>query len=286
MLEMVLTLGMGDALNARSFLLEYCKQKNLPRNKVTIYTGRHKVFFENDGFIVKDISVKPKAKLYHYPNLGDINIPKVYNNELKRDETIAKNAGINFTFSMINPLNWEETGIGRIKLPEKFITINYGFDNVSDPNKVCAKAWLIGYWNELVSKLNIPCVQIGAGRNCIIIKGTELNLVDKLTIKQSAEVLKKALFHIDIEGGLAILNHHLGGRTAVLFGPTSLETHALEGNLNIVNNTCKDCPCEPDVKGVHHGIYMRKNKIACTMQCMKELKPNFVISKLKEAEWI
>ena len=285
MIEIVLDLGMGDAINARSFLIEYCKQLGISRNSITVYTNRHKVFFENDGFIIKNIPADNKLKLYRYHNIGDINIVKVYNDELKRDETIARNAGIDFNFDIINPFNWNKESIDHINLPERFITINYGFDNISDPNKVCAKAWPLEYWNELVSKINISCVQIGAGKNCKIINGTKLNLVDKLSIKQSAEVMKKALFHIDIEGGLVILNHHLGGKTVVLFGPTSLETHALKGNLNIVNNTCKDCPCEPDIKNLH-GIYMKKDDIKCSMQCMKELKPEYVIEQIYKAGWL
>ncbi len=279
-----LTRGMGDALNARSFLINYCNQKCYPRESVFIYTDRHAVLFENDGFTIKPATTKP-TRLYNYPVIGEFNFRKLYKNNIDRDECLAKNAGIRFDFNFVTPLNWTPEKID-LTLPNKFVTINYGYDNVAADDELCAKVWPVEYWEELVDKIGIPCVQIGAGKNCKIIKGTALNLVDKLSIKQSAEVMKKAMFHLDTEGGLVILNHHLGNRSAVLFGPTSVRTYGLNNNLNIRNTNCPDSPCDPRTKPLNHGIYMKKTDIRCSLSCMTDLKPAYVIEQIKQAGWL
>lgn len=278
--------GMGDALSTRAFLFEYCRQKHLDHSNITIYAGRHEPLFENDGFIIKDINKAPNH-LFWYDSFAKFNFPKRYINHIQRDLMISKNSGINFSWQHREPLNWNTPDISHLSLPEKFITINCGFDHTAIPDHICAKMWPIEYWNELVKDIGIHCIQIGGGKNTQEIQGTHLNFLNKLNIKESAEVMKRALFHLDTEGGLTILNHHLGGKTVVLFGPTAIQTFGFKENLNIKNNTCKNSPCDPrQIKGSHIGIYQKKNALQCDLKCMKDLKPEYVVEQIYKSGWL
>ena len=183
----------------------------------------------------------------------------------------------------IKPLNWNED-ITNIDLPEKFVTINYGHDNNSNPLMKCSKMWLLEYWEELVSKIGIDCVQIGGGWTCKDIKGVKVNLVNKLTLKQSAQVMKKALFHIDIEGGLPILGRHIGVKSVVLFGSTDINHFSRKGNLNLRNTDCPPCSGSLQDNGRNNGLYVWK--LNCSNRCMTELKPDYVINQIKNNGWL
>lgn len=275
--------GLGDALNARAFLLTYCKQKGYATNNITIYTDRYWFLFEKEGF-KRELDRQKMRGLIGYRNFCNYDMPKLYNIP-KLDECIAKNAGIDFSFDTIVPLNWK-TKIDLV-LPKKFVTVNNGYGRLSgnplDKNIICTKAWSLEYWNELVLKIGIPCVQVGNGDSCFPIKHTVLNLVNKLTLQQSAEVMKKALFHIDIEGGLVILNQHIGGKSVVLFGSTAIENQGRSFNLNLRSNYCEPCYEWGNNK---YKLKMPKDALPCQARCMKELKPDYVIDQIYKNKWL
>ena len=286
MLEAILDTGMGDSLHARSFLIEYCKQKNINHKDIIIYPGRHAVFFENDGFTLKTDS-KPTTGFFRYDNIGQLNITKKFEDFTNSAKTVAVNAGIAFTFNVVSPLKWNKTDISNLDLPERFITVNYGYDDVISPNRLCSKAWPLEYWNLLVSKIKIPCVQIGGGKHCKLIRGVKRNFVNKLSIKESAEIMKRGLFHVDIEGGLVILNHHLGCKSVALFGPTAVKSFGIAGNLNLWHTKCAESPCNPkNINKVYRSIYRDKNHPGCTLRCMRDLTPDYVITQIHEHKWL
>ena len=274
---------MGDALNARTFLLNYCKQKKLPTSSISIYTLKYWWMFEGLGFR-RGLNRIDFRGLTPYRNFGKYNLLKQYTPE-KLDLCIAKNAGIDFSFEFIELLpKYKEPDI---KLPERFITFNTGYGELSgkphDLGYICTKAWPKEYWQKLIDLLNIDCVQIGAGPSCCIINNTSLNLVDKLNIKQSAEVMRKALFHIDIEGGLPILNQHLGGKSVVLFGPTAIEQQGRSFNLNLRANTCTPCY---EWGTNDKSLAMLKKDLPCNAHCMKDLKPEYVVDQIYKNKWL
>lgn len=274
--------GIGDALNARAFLSAYCKQKNIERSSIRIYSPKHWWMFEGMGF-TKDDNAKNFSKLVSYRNFGNYNLPKKYNVD-KLDLCIAKNAGIKFSFNDIELLpKYEEPNID---LPERFITFNTGYGIFSgkplDEGYICIKAWSKEYWQKLVDLINIPMIQIGAGKSCEKIN-CYLNLVDKLTLQESAEVLRKSLFHIDIEGGLVILNQHLGKKSVVLFGPTAIENQGRSFNLNIRKSSCSPCY----EWGIHiKSLSLKKEELNCNAHCMKELKPEYVVEQIYKNNWL
>lgn len=279
----ILNYGMGDALNARTFLLNYCKQKKLPTSSISIYTLKYWWMFEGLGFR-RSFDRNKFLRLVPYRNFGKYDLPKIYNDK-KLDLCIAHNAGIQFNFDYIEFLpKYEEP---KISLPEKFITFNTGYGELSgkphDLGYVCTKAWPIEYWQKLVDLLKIPCVQIGAGKSCNIVSNSTLNLVDKLNIKQSAEVMRRALFHIDIEGGLPILNQHLGGKSVVLFGPTAIEQQGRSFNLNLRANTCTPCY---EWGTNDKSLAMLKKDLPCNAHCMIDLKPEYVVEEIYKNKWL
>lgn len=277
------TYGMGDALNQRAFLVTYCKQKNISTSSITIFTDKYWWMFEDLGF-KKGIYRNNFRGLTAFNNFGRYDLPKTFKTD-KNDLCIAKNAGIDFSFDIIVPLSkYTEPNI---TLPERFITFNTGYGEFSgDPNDIyftCTKAWPVQYWEEFVKLINIPCIQIGSGPSCSIIKGTYMNLVNKLTIKESAEVMRKALFHVDIEGGLPILNQHLCKKSVVLFGPCAIENQGRSFNLNLRANTCTPCY----EWGTHkYKLKVRKSELLCKAHCMTDLTPEYVVAKIKEANWL
>ena len=272
--------GLGDALNARAFLLTYCKQKGYATNNITIYTDRYWFLFEKEGF-KRELDRQKMRGLIGYRNFCNYDLPKKYD-IMKCDECIAKNAGIDFSFDTIVPLNWN-TKIDLV-LPKKFVTVNYGHGERVGFGEECIKVWNIKYWEELVLKIGIPCVQIGGGTTCKSINGCVLNLVNKLSIKQSAEVMKRALFHIDIEGGLVCLNQHLGGKSVVLFGAVSPENQGRSFNLNLRSNVCE--PCYEWGRMRHKRLKYNLSMLDCRMECMDALKPDYVIDQIYNNKWL
>ncbi len=274
--------GMGDSLNGRAFLVSYCKQKNIPTSSITIYTEKYWWMFEGLGF--KRTLLKPLG-LYPYRNFGRYDLPRFFIPE-KLDQCIAMNAQIQYSFDVCVPL--PQYKLPDIKLPKRFITFNTGYGRLSgnpqDKNKVCMKSWPEEHWKSFVKNIGIPCVQIGSGLSCVPIPGAVLNLVDKLTIQESAEVMRRGLFHVDMEGGLAILNQHLGKKSVVLFGPTAIEQQGRSFNLNLRANVCQ--PCYEWGSNRYHNLYEDKNKLSCKVECMWQLKPDFVVSKIKESGWL
>lgn len=279
--------GIGDALNARAFLITYCKQKHIARKSIRIYSPKYWWMFEGLGFL-RGTNRRDFFHLTPYRNFGRFDLPKKIKEE-KLDACIAKNAGIKFSFDTIVPLPRFKKP--NILLPKKYITFNTGFnkgycmDYDGDPKDigmVCLKAWPAAHWEKLISLLNtinIKCIQIGAGKNSAIIPGTYLNLVDKLSITQSAEVLRNALFHIDIEGGLPILNQHLNNKSVVLFGPTAIEQQGRSFNLNLKANTCNPC-YEWGIHRTNLGEYI--SNLPCKAHCMSDLTPEYVFSRIRE----
>ena len=271
--------GMGDALNARAFLVTYCKQKNIPTSSITIYTEKYWWMFEGLGF--KRTKIKPLG-LYAYRNFGRYDMPRFFNPD-ELDLCIAMNARIKYNFEVCVPFH--RFTAPDIKLPRRFITFNTGYGEFSgkpeEKDVVCIKSWPNEYWAEFVKKIGVPCVQIGKGASCSIVPGTALNLVDKLTIQESAEVMRKGLFHIDMEGGLAILNQHLGKKSVVLFGPTAIENQGRSFNLNLRSNVCQ--PCYEWGSKKNNKLYEKKDELTCEVECMAALTPDLVIQKIKEA---
>lgn len=276
--------GMGDALNQMAFLIAYCKQKGIKTSDIAIYTEKYWWAFDGLGFKRGNSRADFRGLVAHR-NFGFYDLPKIYTDR-ELDKAIAKNAGIDYSFEVCVPLPQFEPP--KIDLPKRFITFNTGFGDLSgkpgNKDYVCLKSWPVEYWEEFIYKIGVPCVQIGAGPSCVPINGAALNLIDKLTIKESAEVMRKGLFHIDMEGGLSILNQHLGKKSVVLFGPTAIENQGRSFNLNIRSNVCS--PCYEWGINRKKRLFEHKLVLDCAVKCMRAIKPSNVIEQIKSRNWL
>ena len=278
-----ITAGIGDALNARSFLMEYCRQKRIPHKNIEIYTEKYWWMFEGLGFSRNTMRVRLYG-LTPYRNFGKYDLPKIEDMD-KCDECIAKNAGIKYTFDVRTP--FPDFGPSGFELPERYVTINTGYGELSgralDPNFVSTKQWPIAYWNRLVELLNVPVIQIGGGLSPKPVHKAFMNLVNRTTMQQAGTILRGALFHIDMEGGLVIYNQHLGGKSVVLFGPTAIENQGRSFNLNLRAGTCTPCY----EWGTHkYELCVPKNKLECGAHCMKDLTPEYVAEQIYKHKWL
>lgn len=278
-----ITAGIGDALNARSFLMEYCRQKRIPHKNIEIYTEKYWWMFEGLGFSRNTMRVRLYG-LTPYRNFGKYDLPKIVDMD-KCDECIAKNAGIKYTFDVRTP--FPDFGPSGFELPERYVTLNTGYGELSgralDPNFVSTKQWPIAYWNRLVELLNVPVIQIGGGLSPKPVHKVLMNLINRTTMQQAGTILRGALFHIDMEGGLVIYNQHLGGKSVVLFGPTAIENQGRSFNLNLRAGTCTPCY----EWGTHkYELCVPKNKLECGAHCMKDLTPEYVAEQIYKHKWL
>lgn len=279
--------GIGDALNARSFLVAYCEQKRYGRDAITIYSPNHWWMFDGMGF-KRSLDRRLFRHLVPYKNFGNYDLTKLHDID-KADECIAKNAGINYRFENITSL--PEYGNLDIPLPEKFITFNTGYGELSgdptNPDYVCTKAWPIENWEKLIFMLEaagIACVQIGSGPSSKPVQAATKSYVNLLSLQGTSMVMRKAMFHIDIEGGLVIMAQHVGRKAVVLFGPCAVENQGRSFNMNI---RCTDCPPCYEWDGNRlPTLCVPKKELKCKAHCMTDIKPEYVFDRLKEKAWI
>lgn len=132
---------------------------------------------------------------------------------------------------------------------EKFISIHRGVDVTKTSNSV--KQWPVAYYNILISKIkteypNLKIIQLGASRErCPIFNNIDVDLVGKTNLEEIKVILKNSLLHIDGEGGMVHLRHALrGGKSLVIFGPTSADFYGYPENVNITGSGCLKSGCE------------------------------------------
>lgn len=157
----------------------------------------------------------------------------------------------------------------------RYITVNYGNGECRDRGKV-AKAWPLEYFGQVVKKFKekfptIEVVQLGED-NAAGIKGVDRSVLGE-NFGRVAYILKNAIFHLDIEGGLVHIASQLGTKCIVLFGPTVQAYYAYEGNINISAGRCHNC----------WGIYSNINKCARGLkepECMYSITPDMVMESI------
>ncbi|WP_332879971.1 glycosyltransferase family 9 protein [Oxalobacter aliiformigenes] len=165
---------------------------------------------------------------------------------------------------------------------KKFITIHRGIDN--DQIKESTKLWPQSHYNDLITKLklsfpDIKIVQLGVSHErCESMQNIDINLIEKTTLPDIAALLKNAWLHIDCEGGLVHLRHALkGGKSVVIFGPTSPSFFGYSENINIRSDLCK-YPCEWLTENWQKKCIRKSNKHIC----MKSINADIVMNKILE----
>lgn len=160
---------------------------------------------------------------------------------------------------------------------DKYITLNYGAGNGENSQEV-AKMWPAKNYEDLVKLLKskypwMTIIQLGS-KSAKKIVG-----VDKYFLGEDFEVvtyiLKNAIFHFDIEGGLVHWASHLETKCIVLFGQTQLEYFGYDNNINIRAGNCHGC----------NGLYSDIDKCARGLsepECMYSITPEMVMGRIDD----
>lgn len=160
----------------------------------------------------------------------------------------------------------------------KYITINYGNAVSMTHAQIIAKQWPLEYLEDFVLNFklkyqDIKVIQV-SGKDAHSVQGADYKLIGK-PLELTAHILKHALFHMDIEGGLVHLATQLGTKCIVLFGPTQEKYFGYEQNINIKAGTCHDC----------YGMWYDINRCARDMnepECMYSITPEMVMERVDE----
>ncbi|MFC2637852.1 MAG: hypothetical protein ACFN0X_02895 [Mitsuokella sp.] len=156
-----------------------------------------------------------------------------------------------------------------------YITINHG-NGIGSDTKQVAKCWVKERFEEVIAGIHkeypkIKVVQIGS------VDSEELNGADYQFLGESfqlvSHLLRNAIFHLDIEGGMVHFASQLGTKCIVLFGPTSAEYNAYDGNITIRAGKCHNC----------YALYEDVTRCARGMEepeCMYSITPDMVMEQI------
>jgi len=159
----------------------------------------------------------------------------------------------------------------------QYITINYGNGSSAQKMTAVAKEWPLEYFHEFVRLFkktypSIKVVQLGT-KNAFKVTAAD-NYIFGESLELAKYVLKNALFHLDIEGGLVHLATQLGTKCIVLFGPTPVQFFGYKQNVNIVFEKCNGCYC----------LYDDINQCARNLkepECMYSITPEIVMEAVE-----
>lgn len=125
-----------------------------------------------------------------------------------------------------------------------YVTLHDGYDASNEHvQERSMKNWNLEAWEMLVESLrglSVKTVQLG-GETSRVIPGVDYNMVGKLSLVESMNVISQSALHIDTESGLVHAAHMFGVKSVVMFGPTNLKFFAYEKNINIAPKFCGDC---------------------------------------------
>lgn len=167
---------------------------------------------------------------------------------------------------------------------KKFITIQTGCDVIYDTH---VKLWPIENYVALVKMIeknypDLKIVQIGnSGKRCKE-EAPECNVIDMVNqtnLEQAKVLLKHSRLHIDIEGGMVHLRYALGGgKSIVLFGPTSVEFFGYDVNCNIRSDVCSTSCYQMTEAWPLHCPKDKENVL-----CMEAITPEMVYEKFVDS---
>lgn len=145
-----------------------------------------------------------------------------------------------------------------------------------------AKLWPLEYYNELLGMIKdkypeIKLVKIGDSKEFGDIYPIDIDLEGKTTLEEVIPILKYSALLISPEGGMVHMKHFLNGKSVVLFGPTSPEVFGYANNINLRTTSCCNY-CE----WVTDSSLVTCIKSGGAPECLKELEPEYVFSKVKE----
>ncbi len=113
----------------------------------------------------------------------------------------------------ITPTHQE--AVSQLELPPRYVVIHRESNDT-------AKDWVSEKWKDLADiirdRLGLPIVEVGAGKSSISPLGDRVDLVNKLPILQTAEVIRRAALFVGIDSGPAHLANAVRTPGVVLLG--------------------------------------------------------------------
>lgn len=160
----------------------------------------------------------------------------------------------------------------------KYVTLNYGWGNISGNKSPSAKVWPLEYFSQLTWMIreaypDVNIVQIGLA-NTPKIDGCDYYLLGK-SIELIKYVLKYSMLHVDCEGGMVHLASQFDTTCIVMFGPTPVKYYGYSSNVNMVSAVCGNC------------YWLVNDSISCYRrlekpECMYSIRPERVFTKVRE----
>jgi hypothetical protein len=171
---------------------------------------------------------------------------------------------------------------------KRYITVHNGFDVdysflPKDARAPSAERSTRAYpaFDKVIASLksefrDVEVVQLG-GQSSVPIPRADVNLINRTSLGETAELLRGAVLHLDSEGGLVHLASAVGTRCAVVFGPTPVEYLAYKDNINLPPPVCGDCWWATEDWQTNCPKGMLKP------QCLSERTPDSIVDAVRPA---
>jgi len=195
---------------------------------------------------------------------------------------IQKTSGIHLQhYDATFPLSPDDFHHLQDLLDDPYVTIGAGVDpywneQSSSPRKT--KQWPVEYWQNVIDNLNtlgVRVVQLGNSYEKPL--AHTIGLLGKTSVREAAAVIKYALCHISIEGGLVWVAKSVGTPSIVLFGPTDPGFFGQPHNINLT----AALPCSPCWWKTDRWMEVCPEGHE-TSRCMEELTPEMVFKEVKK----
>jgi hypothetical protein len=164
-------------------------------------------------------------------------------------------------------------------LNKQYITIQRGVGEADLTKEKSTRLWEKSKYDETCKLLksqypDIKIVQLGVSENYAI-KNIDLDLRGKTSFEELKVLLKFSKLHISTEGGMVHLRHFLkGGKSVVLFGPTSKEFYGYPENINLSASLCANC------EWVSNQWREKCIKTGSYAECMRLLTPEKILQSI------
>ncbi len=140
------------------------------------------------------------------------------------------------------------------------------------------KLWTINGYVELIKLIKknftYKIVSIGKNIDSEIRNESDCVIEGQISLNDIGILLKASTLLITCEGGLVHLNHFVGGKSAVIYGPTDPEFFSYPENINIFKGECKEKCCW--LTNDWHKQCIKGNK-----DCMKNVTPVYILEKIR-----
>lgn len=210
-----------------------------------------KVF--TDSFFAQAAAAQRRCKLHH--PLSASRLTKWDQSELTNNvhylEVLGATANLPINrYSRLDffPQLGDASAVNLLALKKPYVTVQNGVDtDVMKWSRVTGrrptKLLPATTWRETVELLraeDLTVIQLGT-KDDEQIEGADMDLRGRTTLGQAAVILKSAVCHVGIEGGLVHLARALDVKSVVAFGPTSSTFLGYPQNTNLVASDCNSC---------------------------------------------